>query len=331
MRHVLALAEQGSFARAAALLGLSQPALTRSIQAAEREAGSQLFVRTPGGVEPTDGGRVFIARIRQIVHLTEDLDRDLVSERGLHSGNLNVGGGPFPAQSLLADALTRFIGDYPRIVVRVMMRDWVELLRRLRAREIEYFVAEFSTFGGENDVDVEPLEPHPTFILARRGHPLAGRGAIGLADGFGYPYASLSRIPPRTLEPIRKEQRRAPDGSGMQRVFPAVEFNSLDAVRKIVLGSDTLMVAPPACVAEDVESGRLVVLGSEPFITVHYGIVRLRNQPLTTAGARFRDYLLEAELALVQREREAVERWRPPARTQVPGAMRARRRPRQQS
>jgi DNA-binding transcriptional LysR family regulator len=332
MRHVLALAEQGSFARAAALLGLSQPALTRSIQAAERETGLQLFVRTPGGVEPTDGGRICIARIRQVVHLAEDLDRDLVSERGLQSGNLNVGGGPFPAQSLLADALARFVDDYPRIVVRVMMRDWDELLRRLRAREIEYFVAEHSTFGGEGDLDVEPLEPHPTFILARRGHPLAGRGAVGLADSFGYPYASLSRIPPRTLEPIRILQRRSPDAPAAQRVFPALEFNSLDAVRKIVLGSDTLMVAPLACVADDIEAGRLVVLGSEPFLTVHYGIVRLRNQPLTTAGARFREYLLDAERALTEREREQFGRWRPPApaavSAAVPGAARPRRRPR---
>jgi len=328
MRHVLALAEHGSFARAAAVLGLSQPALTRSIQAAERETGSQMFVRTPGGVEPTDSGRVYIARIRQIVHLTEDLDRDLVSDRGLHSGTLNIGGGPFPAQSMLADALARFVADYPRIIVRVMMRDWDELLRRLRSREIEYFVSEFSTLEGESDLDIEPLEPHPTFILGRRGHPLAGRGPIGLADSFGYPYASLTRIPPRTLEPIRKVQRRMPDAAGVQRVFPAIEFNSLGAVRKIVLGSDTLMVAPLACIADDLASGRLVVLGSEPFITVHYGIVKLRNQPLTTVGARFREYTLEAERALTDRERDELAGWRPAARTAPAGANRARRKPR---
>jgi DNA-binding transcriptional LysR family regulator len=311
MRHVIALAEHGSFARAATALGISQPALTRSIQSVEREAGSKMFVRTPRGVEPTDTGLVFVARIRHIVQLTEDLDRDLVSERGLHSGYLHVGGGPYPAQSVLADALARFVAAHPRIVVRVMMRDWDQLLRRLRAREIEFFVAEISTFGSENDLDVEPLEQHPTFILARRGHPLAGRGAMSLADGFAYPYASLSRIPPRSLEPIRIAQRRSPDATAAHRVFPALEFNSLDAVRKIVLGSDALMVAPPACVADELESGRLVVLGSEPYLTVRYGIVKLRSQPLTAAGARFREYVLEAERTLTEQERDLLARWRP--------------------
>jgi DNA-binding transcriptional LysR family regulator len=311
MRHVLALAEHGSFARAATVLGLSQSALSRSIQSVERELGGHLFVRTASGVEPTDSGRVFVARIRQIVQLTEDLDRDVAGERGLQSGHVHVGGGPYPAQTVLTDALARFVEDYPRIAVRVMMREWDELLRRLRAREIEFFVAEFSTFGGANDLEVEPLEPHPTFILARSGHPLAGRGPLSLADGFAYPYASLSRIPPRALEPIRAAQRRSPDATAAYRVFPAFEFNSLDAVRKIVLGSDALMVAPPACVAEELAAGRLVALGSEPHLTVRYGVVSLKTQPLTAAGARFREYVLEAERAFTEREHELLERWRP--------------------
>ena len=315
MRHVITLAEHGSFARAATALGLSQSALSRSIQSVEREVGSTLFVRTSAGAEPTDGGRVFIARLRRIVDLTEDLDRNIASERGLQSGHVHVGGGPYPAQSVLADALARFVADYPRIVVRVMMRDWDELLRRLRAREIELFVAETSTFGSESDLEIEPLEPHPTFILARRGHPLAGRGPLSLADGFAYPYASLSRIPPRILDPIRSAQRRSPDVAAASRGFPAIEFNSLDAVRKIVLGSDALMVAPPACVAEELEGGRLVVLGSEPYIAVRYGLVRLKSHPLTAACARFLEYVLEAERALADREHELLERWRPRPRT----------------
>ena len=311
MRHVIALADHGSFARAAAALGLSQPALSRSIQSVERDVGSSLFVRTPSGVEQTDTGRVYVARIRQIVELAEDLDRDIASERGLQSGQVHLGGGPYPAQSTLADALTRFVADYPRVVVRVMMRDWDELLRLLRAREIEFFVAEISTLGGQNDIEIEPMGPHPTFILARRGHPLAGRGPVTLADGFAYPYVSLSRIPPRALGPIRTAQRRSPDASAASRVFPALEFNSLDAIKKIVLGSDALMVAPLSCVEWELESGSLEAIGSEPYLTVRYGFVKLKSHPLTAAGARFHQYVLEAERMFTERERQLLERWRP--------------------
>lgn len=335
MRHVIALDEHGSFARAATALGLSQSALSRSIQSVEREIGSNLFVRKASGVEPTDSGRVFVARVRQITQLTDDLDRSLASERGLQSGLLHVGGGPYPAQSMLADALARFVADYPRIVVRVMMRDWDELLRRLRAREIEFFVAEISTLGGEVEIEIEPLNPHPMFIFGRRGHPLAGRRPVNIADGLDYPYASLSRIPPRVLEPIRAALRRFTDQAGAPRVFPALEFNSLDAVKRIVLGSDALTVAPLACVADELEDGRLLLLGSEPQMASRYGVVKLKSQPLTAAGARFREYVLEAERTLTEQEQQLLERWRPQprpsqhaaARTSSQAAARARRKP----
>jgi DNA-binding transcriptional LysR family regulator len=311
MRHVLALAEHGSFARAATAVGLSQSALSRSIQSVEREAGTQLFVRNASGVEPTDSGNILIARIRQIVQLTEELDRDLVSDRGLQSGQLSVGGGPYPAQSMLADALTRFVADYPRVVVRVMMREWDQLLHRLRAREIDFFVAEFSTISGETDIDVEPLDSHPQLTYVRQGHPLAARAPLSIADCLAYPHAALCRIPPRGLEPIRAMLRRLPDAQAGQRAFPALEFNALDAVKRIVLGSDAFMVAPPSCVLSELESGRLVAIGSEPFLTVRYGIIKLKTQPLSVAATRFREYVLEAERAFTEREEELMERWRP--------------------
>lgn len=309
MRHVTAVADHGSFVRAATALGLSQSALSRSIQAVEAVVGSTLFVRTATGVEPTDDGRVFLARIRQILRLTDELDRDFAGERGELVGQVQVGGGVFPASSVLAEALARFVTDFAGVVVRVMMRDWDELLRRLRAREIEYFVAEFSTFDGEGDLDIEPLEPHQTFIVARSGHPLAGRGPLGLADCLGFPLASLSRIPPRALEPIRAAQSRSRGANGGSRPVPAFEFGSVDGVKRVVQVSDTLMIAPLSCVAEELESGQLLLLGSEPYLEVRYGIVKLKGQPLTAVATRFRDYVLEAELAVTERERQLRERW----------------------
>ena len=309
MRHVIAVADHGSFVRAATALGLSQSALSRSVQSVESLLGSTLFFRTASGVEPTDDGRVFIARIRQILRLTEELDRDVAGERGQLVGQVQVGGGVFPASAVLPDALARFVAVFPGVVVRVMVRDWDELLRRLRAREIEYFVAEFSTFEGEGDLEIEPLQPHSTFILARCDHPLAGRGALGLADCLAYPIASLSRIPPRALAPIRAAQGRSRHANGVSRAVPAFEFGSIEGVKRVVLGSDTLMIAPLSSVAGDLENGRLLVLGSEPYLDVRYAIVKLRAQPLTAGAMKFRDYVLEAEGALTERERELRDRW----------------------
>ena len=56
MRHVLALDELGSFARAAVALDLSQPALSRSVQGLERKIGTRIFLRSTRGIVPTDIG-----------------------------------------------------------------------------------------------------------------------------------------------------------------------------------------------------------------------------------------------------------------------------------
>ena len=100
-----------------------------------------------------------------------------------------------------------------------------------------------------------------------------------------------------------------------------------------MLGSDALMVAHLACVAAELLAGRLVVLGSEPHLATRYGIVQLRSQPLTAAGGRFREYVLEAERAFTAQEQELLERWRPrpaphaPASTSSHASARARRKP----
>jgi hypothetical protein len=76
-------------------------------------------------------------------------------------------------------------------------------------------------------------------------------------------------------------------------------------------------VAPPSCVLAELESGQLVAIGSEPFLALRYGLVKLKTQPLTAAGERFREYVLEAERAFTEREAELLERWRPKQRSSL--------------
>ena len=67
LRHALALAEHGNFARAAEALHLSQPALTRSLQALEAQVGEQLFDRSHREVTPTTMGELLLQHARQLL------------------------------------------------------------------------------------------------------------------------------------------------------------------------------------------------------------------------------------------------------------------------
>lgn len=277
LRHVLAVAEHGGFARAAGALRMSQPALSRSIQNLERQAGNLLFLRTANGAELTDIGRLYILRARQIVQMAEELEREAEIDRSLQSGHVSVGGGPYTAQSILSMALARFVHERPRVSTRLQMRDWDDLLRGLRSRDFDFFVAETSTLVQEPDLDIAPQEPHPLFFVGRQGHPLAGRSNVGAAEAFSFPLAALGRLSPRVLDPLRAAQRKSTAPAAAARRFPAVECNSLSSVTRVVMSSDAITASLLPCIAAELERGELVVLGSESWLFLHYGVVTLKT------------------------------------------------------
>jgi DNA-binding transcriptional LysR family regulator len=322
LRHVIAVADHGNFARAAEALRMSQPALSRSVQAVERELGGQLFQRTPSGAEPTDLGHLFVVRARHILQMSEDLGREMANDRTLRSGHVAAGGGPYPMQSMLPRALARFAAAYPNVSVRLIVRDWDELLRRLRGREIELFVAETSTIEQESDISIEAMGPHPLFLVGRAGHPLAGRGELGMSDLFDYPLAALTRIPPRILEPFRAAQRRAAQPAAAARSFPAIECNTHAVLTQVVLETDAIMASTLPRIRAELESGQMTLIKSEPWLLTRYGIVTSRNHPLSAASARFREFILEAEREFCSEEQALLARWQPG--TGLPRASRAR-------
>ncbi len=305
LRHLLALADHGGVGRAAAALGMTQPALTRSLKELERQVGVALFDRSRSGVAPTDEGRLLTQRAREVVQLADELDRDAVRSRVPGSGQVLLGAGPYPAETIVPAAMASLSDRDPLVRVRVVVRDWDELLHRLRRREVDFFVGETSTLDREPDLDVEVLAPHPVYFVARRGHPLARRAVVRPADTFGYPFLALTRYPPRVLQPMLATR---PDDAPTGRPFPAMEIGSLAAVKHIALDSDAIVPLTLPCVARELGERRLVALGTAPWLYVRYGFVSLKGQSLTAAARAMRDRLRDAETALVREEAQLIAR-----------------------
>jgi DNA-binding transcriptional LysR family regulator len=312
LRQALALIEHGSFVRAAAALHISQPALSRSIQALERGFGSDLFLRSSGGVVPTDVGRLYLERARDLLRMADELDREAVAHGALGAGRVAVGGGPFPSESFMGEAVGRFVEQFPRVTVQLQTRVWDELLRSLRSRELDFFVAETSTLTREPDLDIVPMpSQHSVHFVARRGHPLAGRGNVTASDILQWPFATPSRIPPRILDPILAAHRAATRKGMPAPPFPSIQCNSLAPVRRILSSSDIVAGTILSCIAHDLESGDLVLLGTEPWLHMQYGIVSLKGRPWTQAAERLRDFVLEAEANVAREEQRLLARFGP--------------------
>jgi len=98
LRHVLALVEHENFRKAAEVLHLSQPSLTKSIQQLERTCGVRLFERRGKSVVPTVFGQLVAETARQVLDALDALTRKINETTNLEAGELAVGAGPYAAE-----------------------------------------------------------------------------------------------------------------------------------------------------------------------------------------------------------------------------------------
>ena len=316
LRHALTLAEHRNFARAAMALGISQPALSRSMQNLERTVGAVLFDRRPQGVEPTDAGQLLLLRARELLSYSEAFTNEVSQTNSLHRGRIVCGAGPYPAETVVTSAVVRFATLHPGIQIELLIRNWDVLLQCLRAREIDAFIAETSLLEGEDGLSITPLGRHPLYFAVRPAHPLAGK-PVALEDLLDYPFAVPSRIPPRLLAPLLKNRAvaaRRQNGPA----FPAVECASLSVLKQIVLSSDAFTALTLSAMRDELADGRLVVLHTEPWLHLDYGIVRRKNRSLTLAAEKFLALVQKEETELARAEAKLQERHvsgRNPAKT----------------
>jgi LysR family transcriptional regulator, nitrogen assimilation regulatory protein len=131
LQYFVAVADAGSFSRAAAALHMSQPALSRQVLLLEEELGQRLLERTGRGAQPTESGLALLVHARGIFDLAERARVDM-SERQLSPrGRLTVGLPPRVAHVLTADLVERFHAKFPEAAITVMeglsirLREWL--------------------------------------------------------------------------------------------------------------------------------------------------------------------------------------------------------------
>src|SRR5262245_45744690 len=147
LRHFIAVAEHGNFGRAASAVYLTQPALSRSIQALEAEVGALLFDRRPSGVELTEIGELVLRHAIALDAGARDLDREIRLAKDLELGELRIGVGPWGGTVLVAPVIGRLNAVHPRLRLRVVVAPWRELPDRLRSRDVDIAV------GGLGEVE----------------------------------------------------------------------------------------------------------------------------------------------------------------------------------
>lgn len=186
LRHVVVLAEERHFGRAADRLGVTQSALTRSIQATEAELDLRLFDRGREGVHLTRAGAVLLDDARLVLGQMDMLERDMALLSKGTIGEVHCGFGPMVAALILADALGKIARDHPALRIRTSLGDVAELQALLLEGELDFAVLALPLVESRTELSFKRLGQVRLAPVVRRGHPLAGR-RVEEADIAGFP------------------------------------------------------------------------------------------------------------------------------------------------
>lgn len=173
LRQFIAAVDAGSVRAGARRAGVSQPAMTKSLQQLERDLGVRLLLRGARGVELTREGRTFLARARvidaELRHAHDELD---ALRGGIAGGSVDFGIGP-ALYLAVPQAMAHFRGRFPETHVRIVEGVRTALIGPLREETLDFIVVQDPGGPREPGLKVRPLLRPELVVAGRRGHPLA--------------------------------------------------------------------------------------------------------------------------------------------------------------
>jgi LysR family hydrogen peroxide-inducible transcriptional activator len=283
LRYFCAVAETGSFSRAAEQSHVSQPSLSQQIMKLEDELGARLFDRLGRSVRLTDLGKTFLPRALGVLRELEAARGDVVEQKDSVSGSVVVGVIPTVAPYFLPPQLTAFSRKFPQSHLTVVEEITPVLLERLRAGTIDVAILALPIRGHE--FDVSALLTERLFAALPQKHKLASRRSLSLKDLRAEPFLLL-----RDGHCFRDTAVAACDRARLhpQIVFESGQFSSLLSMVGAGMG---VSIVPEMAMERSARCRYVRIADAGASRTI--GTLVLRGRSLTRAHQAFLAHLRE--------------------------------------
>ena len=188
----MAVIQTGSMGKAAAVLNMSQPAVSKAVAYLEHTLGVRLLDRSRQGVEPTPYGRALIKRgIAMFDELRQGV-QDIASLNDPTVGEVRMGGSEHTISAIYSAVIHRFSQQYPQMSFHIIVGDLRTLSRELDARNIDFVVSRMYSPPSEEH-SVEVLFEDPLVVVTGPNNPLSRRRKIGFAELLEEPWTLQPR------------------------------------------------------------------------------------------------------------------------------------------
>ncbi|QDV59478.1 LysR family transcriptional regulator [Rosistilla oblonga] len=256
LRNFLRVAEFGNFTRAAEAIGLSQPALSRSIARLEEELGQPVFERQPRLIALTDAGHILHDRARQILALVDDVHREITDDG--ETGTIRLAGIPTIVPYFLPPLLREFGQACPEATVRVQEDTTEVLLKQLADGETD--LAILARPLDAKHLDFEDLFEEELLLVMSPQHPLRDKPQIHLADLDAMPFVLLGEAHCLTRNIVQFCQQKSLQPVSVERT------SQLASVQELVTLGHGISLIPAMARALDASDRRIYrsLAGNQP-------------------------------------------------------------------
>jgi DNA-binding transcriptional LysR family regulator len=278
-----ALGRENNLGRAAAGLGMSQPAATKLLQQVEDAVGARLFTRLARGMEPTPSGEVLVRYARQALVDFGFAREQMAALRSGLRGRLRLGTVPGALPQLLAPALAEFKRQHPRVAVSVLVETSDVMIALLERGEVDLVLGRPTERHTDEELDIQPLLAERQVVVVRTGHPLLSQERLALEDLVRWPWVLQ---PPGS--PQRSRFESALRDAGLHSRLDITETASTVATTVLLEASDMAAIMPASLAAHYARLGVLQVVPLElPMRVPSIHLITRRHRELSPAAQGF--------------------------------------------
>lgn len=181
IRGLFSIIDGKSFATAGQALGLTPASMQRASRDLENNLRKEIYFRSAAGVMVTPAGVEFGRRVKLALQEIDWALNEIKLAQGTGETRIVIGALPFGGSVLLASVLEEFVADHPSVDVQIINEGASEMMKRLRAGEVDLVVGLTQETLGD-DLVSQTLAETPYMVVGRRGHPLTTAGKVSTED-----------------------------------------------------------------------------------------------------------------------------------------------------
>jgi DNA-binding transcriptional LysR family regulator len=302
LQYAVVLAKHRHFGRAAVVLRISQPTLSRNIATLEKQLGVRVFERSRRDVVAGRRGDDFLKMADELVARAEAIANRLQLVRDGRGGRLRVAAGTYIHDIAVQPAAVELISSHPSIRMELLEREWTAALGMLMTDQVDFAAFEIGSLRHMPALRTEPLGVFHGRYFCRAGHPLLGRPALQPADLRPYPFV-MPALSHQASAMIGDLDAGLTIDQSSGTALPSIAVSSFRNARDIVAETDAISIGHASQIREGLATGRLALLElprQSRLLAVEMGIAYKRERTLPPAARTF--------IALIRRHARAAIR-----------------------